>query len=45
MSYVQQHAAQLPAFCQAVTVTPTPTTQALAMQVDVPPMLGSGSSG
>jgi hypothetical protein len=43
MTYMQQHAAQLPAFCQAATVAATPTTQNLAMQVDVPPMLGSGA--
>jgi protocatechuate 3,4-dioxygenase beta subunit len=40
--YLQQHAAQMPAFCAPVNVAASPATQAMTLQVTIPPMLGSG---
>jgi hypothetical protein len=49
MGYVERHGDKLPAFCQAVTVNPSPETQAAKVMVELPPYVpdstGSGSGG
>jgi hypothetical protein len=47
MSYVERHGDKLPAFCQGVTVNPTPDTQSAKVIVEIPPYIadGSGSGG
>ncbi len=47
MSYVERHGDKLPAFCQGVTVNPTPETQSAKVSVEIPPYIadGSGSGG
>jgi protocatechuate 3,4-dioxygenase beta subunit len=43
LGYVQQHGQKLAAFCKAVTVAATPTTQEIDVPVTVPPPTGTGS--
>ncbi|HTR53392.1 MAG TPA: carboxypeptidase regulatory-like domain-containing protein [Kofleriaceae bacterium] len=44
ISYMQQHAKSLAAFCQAVTVATTPATQTVTIPVTVPPPSSGGSA-
>ncbi|HEV7555282.1 MAG TPA: hypothetical protein VGO00_07510, partial [Kofleriaceae bacterium] len=51
MSYMDRHSGSLLAYCQAVTVAPSPTTQATSVTITVPALIhdtggkGSGSGG
>jgi hypothetical protein len=45
MSYANQHAGSLAAFCAPATVAAQPATQALSVPVVVPPMLGDTGGG
>ncbi len=40
MGYIERHGDSLLAFCKPVTVTPSPTTQAIQISVEVPPFEG-----
>lgn len=48
MGYVERHSDQLPAFCQAIKVNPSPTEQTAQVVVELPPFVpddtGSGSA-
>ncbi len=42
LGYMERHGDKLPAFCQQVTVAPSPPQQTAAVAVDIPPYISDG---
>jgi len=45
IGYMDRHSGSLLSYCQAVTVAPSPTTQAASVNVTIPPLINDGGKG